>query len=148
MPWDASNSNECCPEGNTAQKFNAMPIKTNQNSGFTLVEIMIVVAIIGLLVALAIPNIVKARENAQLTSILNNLRTLEGAKDAWALENKQGTGTATSLAAISDYLKGGSLKPVINETYDATVVGSPSTATLPARVRLGSYTGGSTISSP
>ena len=68
-----------------------MQIKTNSKSGFTLVEIMIVVAIIGLLAAIAIPNFVKARENAQLNSIFNNLRIIEGAKDQWALENKKGT---------------------------------------------------------
>ncbi|TMP98281.1 MAG: prepilin-type N-terminal cleavage/methylation domain-containing protein, partial [Verrucomicrobia bacterium] len=51
-------------------------MKTNKNAGFTLVEIMIVVAIIGLLAAIAIPNFVKARESAQLNSIINNLRII------------------------------------------------------------------------
>src|SRR2546425_8620416 len=69
-----------------------MQIKTNRKAGFTLVEIMIVVAIIGLLAAIAIPNFVKARETAQLNSIVNNLRIIEGAKDQWALEQKKGTG--------------------------------------------------------
>src|SRR5688572_8471111 len=75
--------------------------------GFTLVEIMIVVAIIGLLAAIAIPNFVKARENAQMNSIYNNLRILEGAKDQWALEQKKGTGAAVTFADIAEYLKGG-----------------------------------------
>ena len=83
-----------------------MQIKTNKTSGFTLVEIMIVVAIIGLLAAIAIPNFVKARENAQLNSIFNNLRILEGAKDQWALENKKGTGDpVANVTVLSDYLK-------------------------------------------
>jgi prepilin-type N-terminal cleavage/methylation domain-containing protein len=114
-----------------------MQIKTNNKSGFTLVEIMIVVAIIGLLAAIAIPNFVKARENAQLNSIFNNLRIIEGAKDQWALENKKGTGDSTDLSTISDYLKGATVKPVVGETYNTRAVGSPAQATTP--VKLGTY---------
>src|SRR5216117_272897 len=106
-----------------------MQIKTNKTAGFTLVEIMIVVAIIGLLAAIAIPNFVKARENAQLNSIFNNLRIIEGAKDQWALENKKGTGDTTDLTAISDYLKGGTIKPVVSEVYLANLIGSRAYAT-------------------
>jgi len=122
-----------------------MQIKTNKTSGFTLVEIMIVVAIIGLLAAIAIPNFVKARENAQLNSIFNNLRILEGAKDQWALENKKGTGDAVAdVNTVSDYLKGGTIKNVVGETYVPQAIGSPAkTGALP--VKLGTYTAGSTI---
>ena len=123
-----------------------MQIKTNNKAGFTLVEIMIVVAIIGLLAAIAIPNFVKARENAQLNSILNNLRIIEGAKDQWALENKKGTGvTVDDLTTISDYLKGATVKPVVGETYYTTTVGTASKATLPGTVKLGTYAAGSDI---
>ena len=114
---------------------------------FTLVEIMIVVAIIGLLAAIAIPNFVKARENAQLNSIFNNLRIIEGAKDQWALENKKGTGDPVTIQTISDYLKGGTVKPVVGESYDPATVGSASTATLPIGIRLGTYAAGGVISS-
>ena len=125
-----------------------MQIKTNNKAGFTLVEIMIVVAIIGLLAAIAIPNFVKARESAQLNSIFNNLRIIEGAKDQWALENKKGTGdTVDSVVTISDYLKGGTVKPVVGEAYATTTIGAASTATLPATVKLGTYGKGSVISS-
>jgi prepilin-type N-terminal cleavage/methylation domain-containing protein len=122
-----------------------MQIKTNNKAGFTLVEIMIVVAIIGLLAAIAIPNFVKARENAQLNSIFNNLRIIEGAKDQWALENKKGTGDAVaSVVTISDYLKGGTVKPVVGETYVPQEIGSPAkTGAIP--VKLGTYASGSTI---
>jgi prepilin-type N-terminal cleavage/methylation domain-containing protein len=120
-----------------------MQIKTNKTAGFTLVEIMIVVAIIGLLAAIAIPNFVKARETAQLNSIFNNLRIIEGAKDQWALESKNGTGTATDLTTISEYLKGGTVKPVVTETYVTNPVGTPATAS--ANVKLGTYASGATI---
>ena len=120
-----------------------MQIKTNKTAGFTLVEIMIVVAIIGLLAAIAIPNFVKARETAQLNSIFNNLRIIEGAKDQWALETKNGTGATTDLTVISDYLKGGTVKPVVTETYTTNPVGTPAFAK--ASVKLGTYTANAQI---
>lgn len=118
-----------------------------KTKAFTLVEIMIVVAIIGLLAAIAIPNFVRAREQAQLNSIINNLRIIEGAKDQWALEGKQGTGATVGLTNIAEYLKGGTVKSVIGETYDFTTVGTPSKATLPSNIKLGTYQGGTAISS-
>lgn len=66
-----------------------MQIKQNHRSGFTLVEIMIVVAIIGLLAAIAIPNFVKAREQSQKNACIENLTKIDGAKHTWALENKK-----------------------------------------------------------
>ena len=68
-----------------------MRIRHSVQSAFTLVEIMIVVAIIGLLAAIAIPSFVRAREKAQQTACVGNLKTMEGAKATWALENKRGS---------------------------------------------------------
>ena len=81
-----------------------------KTSGFTLVEIMIVVAIIGLLAAIAIPNFVKARGTAQRNACIRNLHEIDGAKEQWALENKKSGGTAIDEAAVNSYIKGGAPK--------------------------------------
>lgn len=75
--------------------------------GFTLVELMIVVSVIGLLAVLAIPSFVRARETSQLQTCKNNLRQIEGAKDQWALEYGKTLGDAVVAADIDPYLKRG-----------------------------------------
>jgi prepilin-type N-terminal cleavage/methylation domain-containing protein len=74
--------------------------------GFTLVEIMIVVAIIGLLAAIAIPNFVKARETAQKNACIGNLKQIQGAVQVWAIDqNKTGTDTPTTGDLVTNYIK-------------------------------------------
>jgi prepilin-type N-terminal cleavage/methylation domain-containing protein len=84
-----------------------MKIQTSRKSGFTLVEIMIVVAIIGLLAAIAIPNFVKARTTAQKNACIANLKQIDGAGQQWALENKKTDSDTVDSAESIKYLKGG-----------------------------------------
>ncbi len=81
-----------------------MKINTSRKAGFTLVEIMIVVAIIGLLAAIAIPNFVRARTTSQMNACINNLRQIDGAKQQWALETKQVSSAVPTSANVGDYL--------------------------------------------
>ncbi len=85
--------------------------------GFTLVEIMIVVAIIGMLAAIAIPNFVKARTQSQKTACINNLRQIDGAIQQWALENKKGSASTVTYANISDYLRNSVTCPAGGSTF-------------------------------
>ena len=81
-----------------------MKIKTSRTLGFTLVEIMIVVAIIGLLAAIAIPNFVRARQTSQTNACINNLRQIDAAKQQWALEQGQLPTATPNQAALNPYI--------------------------------------------
>jgi prepilin-type N-terminal cleavage/methylation domain-containing protein len=84
--------------------------KLNKNrGGFTLVEIMIVVAIIALLAAIAVPNFLRARKRSQATRILEDLRIIDSAIDQYAIENNKSSGDTVAWADIQKYLKTGSV---------------------------------------
>jgi type IV pilus assembly protein PilA len=86
-----------------------------KNGGFTLVEIMIVVVIIGLLAAMAIPAFQKVRTSSQDKAVLNNARQLSAGADQYYLENGVSTVTLTDLLGPTSYVK--ALNTVANETY-------------------------------
>ena len=81
--------------------------KTNRKAGFTLVEIMIVVAIIGLLAAIAIPNFVRARATSQANACINNMRQIDAAENEWALEQGKttGSGPPSLTTDLTPYIK-------------------------------------------
>jgi prepilin-type N-terminal cleavage/methylation domain-containing protein len=79
-----------------------------RRGGFTLVEIMIVVAIIALLAAIAVPGFLRARKRSQASRIINDLRLIDSAVDQYAIENNRTTGSTVPVAAWTNYLKVGS----------------------------------------
>ena len=108
--------------------------------GFTLVEIMIVVAIIGLLAAIAVPNFVQARTSAKKNACINNLRLIQAGKDQWALDqNKAETDTPAS-GDLDAYLKGGEAgvfcpldsTKVFGTSYDVAAVNATATCKIDA----------------
>ena len=113
---------------NAEQQKVHMKNSNTRKSGFTLVEIMIVVAIIGLLAAIAIPNFVRARTQSQKNACINNLRQISGAVQQWALENKQGPTASVGTTDVLPYLKSQVVCPsggtTFANSYDVSTVAS------------------------
>ena len=86
-----------------------------KKSAFTLVEILIVVAILGLLAGIAIPNMIKAREGAEENACKGNMAMIEAAIEQWALDENKTSGTTVASGAQAggwyDYLRDGALPP-------------------------------------
>ncbi len=81
----------------------------SRRGGFTLVEIMIVVAIIALLAAIAVPNFLRARKRSQATRVLEDLRILDSATDQYAIETNKSTGANPAIADLKNYIKAGTV---------------------------------------
>src|SRR4051812_41919949 len=96
-----------------------------KRAGFTLVEIMIVVAIIALLAAIAVPNFLRARKRSQATRILEDLRLIDSAIDQYAIETNKAGGASVTWDDVRKYLKVNSAlyntgSDVLNNTYGSS----------------------------
>ena len=111
-------------------------MNTRSNKGFTLVEIMIVVVIIGLLAAMAIPAFQKVRQSSQDKAVLNNARQLSAAADQYYLENGVSTVLSVNLIGATNYVK--AVNTVAAETY-------PDTFTQGITVTIGGIAGVRTV---
>ena len=78
-----------------------------RHGGFTLVEIMIVVAIIALLAAIAVPGFLRARKRSQASRVINDLRLIDSAVDQYAIENNKASGFVVTIPDWTKYLKAG-----------------------------------------
>ena len=97
-----------------------------RSGAFTLLEIMIVVALIGLLAVMALPAFMKVRKQSQGKRIVNDARVIDTAIDAWAMENNKADGDSVDLVAINGYSKSGQLhtSDVLGNPYNIGQVGT------------------------
>ena len=102
-----------------------------RRGGFTLVEIMIVVAIIALLAAIAVPGFLRARKRSQATRILNDLRMIDSAVDQYAIETNRSTGAVVNVTDWTNYLKKGSVLYNTGQDLLGNTYGNQTVDTLP-----------------
>lgn len=112
-------------------------LNIRRKKGFTLVEIMIVVLIIGILLAIAVPNFIKARETSRTKSCIANLRQIDAAKEQWAMDNNAANGGAVTggmgtLVGGTGYMKATPNCPS-GGTYTLGNIGTDPTCSLAAQ---------------
>lgn len=120
----------------TGRMSNHMKRNNMRNRAFTLVEIMIVVLIIGILMAIAVPNFVKARESSRKNSCIANLKQVDSAKEQWAMDNKKDAGATvamTDLVGATLYLKATPACPS-SGTYTVNNIGTNPTCSVSLHV--------------
>ena len=110
----------------------------NRRGGFTLVEIMIVVAIIALLAAIAVPGFLRARKRSQASRILNDLRMIDAAVDQYAIETNRSTGNTVAVQDWTNYLKKGSQLYNSGNSLLGSAYGTQTVDTIP-KVPSGDY---------
>jgi prepilin-type N-terminal cleavage/methylation domain-containing protein len=103
----------------------------SRRGGFTLVEIMIVVAIIALLAAIAVPGFLRARKRSQASRILNDLRMIDAAVDQYAIETNRSTGNVVNTTDWTSYLKKGSMLYNTGQNLFGTAYGIQTVDTIP-----------------
>jgi prepilin-type N-terminal cleavage/methylation domain-containing protein len=106
-------------------------VAVKSGTGFTLVEIMIVVAIIALLAAIAVPGFLRARKRSQASRILNDLRMIDSAVDQYAIETSRKTGDTVGVADWTNYVKKNSLLYNTGSSLLGTAYGTQTVDTLP-----------------
>jgi prepilin-type N-terminal cleavage/methylation domain-containing protein len=113
-----------------ANNFHNMKLKFgSRQSAFTLVEIMIVVAIIALLAAIAVPGFLRARKRSQASRIINDLRLIDSAVDQYAIETNRSSGFTVNTPDWTNYLKAGTVlyltgKDILGNSYGIQMVDS------------------------
>lgn len=121
-----------------------MHIHIKRSAGWTLVEIMIAVTLVGMLASISVPSFLRARDRASLNAIRANLRIIDEVKQQWALETRAARTALPVQTDLEVYFKDGAMPtPVIGEIYNINPLDQPATATAP--FAFAGYAAGDTI---